>query len=69
MIFRPGKEIPVADALSRLYLPEEDTETQMEIESYVHSVMTLLPISPDRLKKLKEETAADHQLDINIGQS
>ncbi|KAK2705982.1 hypothetical protein QYM36_016114 [Artemia franciscana] len=32
-IFRPGKEIPVADALSRLYLPEEDTETQMEIES------------------------------------
>ncbi|KAK2703611.1 hypothetical protein QYM36_017913 [Artemia franciscana] len=33
VIFRPGKEIPVADALSRLYLPEEDTETQMEIES------------------------------------
>ena len=62
VIFRPGKEIPAADALSRLYLPEEDTETQMEIESYVHSVMTLLPISPDRLKKLKEETAADHQL-------
>ncbi|KAK2711088.1 hypothetical protein QYM36_012307 [Artemia franciscana] len=33
VIFRPGKEIPAADALSRLYLPEEDTETQMEIES------------------------------------
>ncbi|KAK2702069.1 hypothetical protein QYM36_019318 [Artemia franciscana] len=33
VIFRPGKEIPVADALSRLYLPEEDTETQIEIES------------------------------------
>ncbi|KAK2711693.1 hypothetical protein QYM36_012711 [Artemia franciscana] len=33
VIFRPGEEIPVADALSRLYLPEEDTETQVEIES------------------------------------
>ncbi|KAK2713127.1 hypothetical protein QYM36_011729 [Artemia franciscana] len=30
VIFHPGKEIPVADAQSRLHLPEEDTETQME---------------------------------------
>ncbi|KAK2702658.1 hypothetical protein QYM36_018739 [Artemia franciscana] len=33
VIFRLGKEISVADALSLLYLPEEDTETQMEIEA------------------------------------
>ncbi|KAK2721184.1 hypothetical protein QYM36_003454 [Artemia franciscana] len=41
VIFRPGKEIPVADALSRLYLPEEDTETQMEIESSPDAAETL----------------------------
>ncbi|KAK2710384.1 hypothetical protein QYM36_013883, partial [Artemia franciscana] len=40
VIFRPGKEIPVADALSRLYFPEEDTETQMEIESAVSRCRT-----------------------------
>ena len=60
--FHPGKEIPVADALSRMHLPEEDGEMQKEIESYVHSVMSIQPISNDRLKKLKQETAADTQL-------
>ena len=60
--FHPGKEIPVADALSRMHLPEEDGEMQKEIESYVHSVMSIQPISNDRLKKLKQETTADTQL-------
>ena len=60
--FCPGKEIPVANALSHLYLPEEETAMQKEIESYIHSVMLLLPISNCRLKKLIQETTTDAQM-------
>ena len=60
--FRPGKEIPVADALSRLNLPEEDKKMEKEVESYIHSVMSLLPISNARLERLKQETKSDPQL-------
>ena len=52
--FRPGKEILVADDLSRLYLPEE--------WYHVHSVILLLQISNSRLEKLKKETTADAQM-------
>ncbi|KAK2725150.1 hypothetical protein QYM36_001561 [Artemia franciscana] len=59
VIFRPGKEIPVPDILSRLYLQSQDESLQKEIESYVHSVMSLTPISPARLLQLKKETLLD----------
>ena len=35
---------------------------QKEIESCIHSVMLLLPISNGRLEKLKQETIADAQM-------
>ncbi|KAK2710841.1 hypothetical protein QYM36_012133 [Artemia franciscana] len=38
--FRPGKEILVADVLSRLNLPKEDKKMEKEIESYLHEVET-----------------------------
>ncbi|KAK2727733.1 hypothetical protein QYM36_008278 [Artemia franciscana] len=60
--FYPGKEIPVANALLCPYLPEEDTAMQKEIESYVNSVMMLLPISNSRVKKLKQETTTYTQM-------
>ena len=54
VIFRPGKEIPVPDTLSRLYLQSQDESLQKEIESYV-----LIPISLARLLQLKKETLLD----------
>ena len=57
MVFRPGKEIPIAHALLLFYLNEQGKETQIDIESYVHSVMALFPVGTERLNKVKEETA------------
>lgn len=57
VVFRPGKEIPIAHALLLFYLNEQGKETQIDIESYVHSVMALFPVGTERLNKVKEETA------------
>ncbi|KAK2725573.1 hypothetical protein QYM36_000166 [Artemia franciscana] len=43
VIYSPGSDIPVADALSRLHLPNTDLQMQRDIEAYVHSVMKTLP--------------------------
>jgi len=48
-----------AITLSRLYLQSQDESLQKEIESYVHSVMNLTPISPAWLLQLKKETLLD----------
>ena len=54
--FCPGKEIPIVDTLLWLSLPEEDKKMEKEIKSYIHSIISLLPISKTRLKRLKQET-------------
>lgn len=46
--FQPGKDIPLADALSRLHINTEDQEMQTNIECCVASVMKLLPISTEK---------------------
>ena len=45
VVHRTGKEIPVADAPSRSYLPEMDTKPDEELEAQVHSVIANLPIA------------------------
>ena len=60
MNYKPGKEIKVADALSRAHLQDSRTEiADMEIDFVVHSVISSLPISPKRLNDFKQETAKD----------
>ncbi|KAL7880974.1 hypothetical protein SRHO_G00032280 [Serrasalmus rhombeus] len=42
--YKPGKEMQVADALSRAYLPQTDVP-DAETEAQVHMIMTNLPVS------------------------
>ncbi|KAK2707120.1 hypothetical protein QYM36_014967 [Artemia franciscana] len=44
--YRAGTEIPVADALSRLHLPDIDEELHKEIEIFVHSAVTQQQTKP-----------------------
>ncbi|KAK2710763.1 hypothetical protein QYM36_012067 [Artemia franciscana] len=41
--FRPGSEIPIADAFSRLHLPDIDEKLATEIDVYVHQISRHLP--------------------------
>jgi len=55
---KPGKEIPVADTLSRLHLKETDN-THEAFDAQVHLVVTNLPVSIQRISDLQANTASD----------
>ena len=59
---RPGKDIPVADALSRHYSKEPDTTVNHMMEAQVHMLFTNLPVSDERLKSVRRETQSDEQM-------
>ena len=55
---KPGKEIPVADTLSRLHLNEVD-DLHEAFDAQVHLVMTNLPVSDQKRLDLQASTASD----------
>ena len=58
--YKPGKEIKVADVLSRAHLQDSRTEIpDMELDFVV---ISSLPISPKRLNDFKQETTKDDVL-------
>ncbi|CAB3991932.1 Transposon Tf2-6 poly [Paramuricea clavata] len=60
----PGKFLFIADTLSRAYLPDEGEQQELneDIEVMVHSMVTVIPASPEKMAELKEETANDETL-------
>ena len=60
--YKPGKEMVLADTLSRAYIPEIERDASRmedEIEYHAHSVLHRVPISTDKMKKVREETSKD----------
>lgn len=59
--YRPGKNMELADTLSRAYLPNEQ---QSKFESTVEAINMLqfLPIAPERLEDIQNQTAGDAAL-------
>lgn len=53
--YKPGKEMYIADALSRAYLPETGA-TDKELEAQVHMVISNLPVSIEKLEEFRRET-------------
>ena len=61
----PGKDMNVSDALSRSHLKDAMSEIpKSEIELYIHSIVSNLPISEQRWKQLQFETAEDSTLQL-----
>ena len=50
-----GKSIPVSDALSRQHLETLDNMSE-EFEASVHSIMTNLPVTDNKIRKKQEKT-------------
>lgn len=62
--YRPGKELLLADALSRDSLcTEEDKLLEKEIEAHVGLVVSALPTTSYRLEIFKKETRNDLELE------
>ena len=61
--YRPGKEMYLADTLSRAYIPgEADAELNEDIEVMVHSVINNVPATPAKLSEIRVATANDDTL-------
>ena len=60
----PGKFLFIEDTLPRVYLPVkgEQQELNEDIEVMVHSMVTEIPASPEKIEELKKEMAKDEAL-------
>ena len=61
LVYKRGKELYIADTLSRAYLPNDGTAEPEEEE---YEVMAVMPMSNSRLKKLQNDTAEDKTCQI-----
>ena len=59
--YKPRKEIPVADTLSRSGAREEDSSEDLDLESYVEGIMKEM-LSDDKLKDIRNATENDAEL-------
>ncbi|XP_064617379.1 uncharacterized protein K02A2.6-like [Liolophura sinensis] len=55
VVFRPGKEIPIADTLSRNYKSGHDAHEDPTLEEHVHAVLERIPVTDQKLEKIKSE--------------
>lgn len=61
--YKPGKEMHIADALSRAYL-NEHTEDLLGQELELCWITTYLPVSEEKLRVFRSATAADQELQL-----
>ncbi len=61
--YKPGKELYIADTLSRAYLKEQ-SEPLLEDELQVNSLSVCLPISKEKLTTFRTATAEDEELQM-----
>ncbi len=59
---KPGKDLVVADTLSRAPLPDTDPEIEKEISCYVHTLLSTLPVTDEKMARLKRATSEDESL-------
>ena len=60
LVYRPGKQLVIADMLSRAYIPES-TDHSIPLEFEVNALSTV-PISDSKLYLLQTETQSDSVL-------
>lgn len=63
----PGKTLTVADTLSRQPLPviqSEISELTCDVSVFEDAAHTAWPVSPSKLERIKQETSADHDLQV-----
>ncbi|KAK7089397.1 hypothetical protein V1264_024540 [Littorina saxatilis] len=62
VIHVPGKQIPVADTLSRKFLPAEPDDVTEDLDAQIHCIVKNLPVSDERMARIKKATAEDQSL-------
>lgn len=60
----PGKQIPVADSLSRSFVDDTFSGLPKDIEAQIHSVLANLPISDKKLREIETESDNNRQFQL-----
>ncbi|CAH2099183.1 unnamed protein product [Euphydryas editha] len=60
--YKPGKELVVADHLSRSHLVDTEENSDLKVETHVAMIMESYRISDEKLEELVLETAKDEEL-------
>ncbi len=60
----PGKDIPLADTLSRKSLPDTYPELSDGMDVQVNAMMTNTPISDQKMDVIRQATHTDSQLQV-----
>ena len=58
---KSGKEIPLADTLSRKFLSDSYPELSEGMDARIHSVISSIPISDQKLKQIQSLSDSDPQ--------
>ena len=59
LTYIPGKEIPLADTLSRKFLPDTCPDLIDGLDEHVHGIMSCIPVSNQKMDYLRAETKTD----------
>ena len=62
LMHKPGKEILVADKLSRKSMDDEDSSLSEAMETQIHTVISAAPVSADRMNDIRTASSQDEQL-------
>ena len=60
--YKPGKDIPVADTLSWSGACEENPSEDLDLESYVESIVKEMPVSVGKREEIRDSTKRDEEL-------
>ena len=61
LVFVPGKDIPVADTLSRKFLRDQDPDISRDLDAQVHLVTSNIEISDRTIQVIRGSTNTDPQ--------
>lgn len=63
VIYIPGRESVIADALSRAYITDSEQEiSDTEMDKYIHTIIKQYPMSDQKLNIYRDETGKDTTL-------
>ncbi|KFM57554.1 Transposon Ty3-I Gag-Pol polyprotein, partial [Stegodyphus mimosarum] len=62
--YKPGKELFIADALSRSFTDKGSDFFEGDIEAHVGMVVESIPVSKDKMENFQQETGKDEELQV-----
>lgn len=57
-----GRDLPVADTLSRKFMPDTYPELSERLDLHVDTVMSTIPVSDRKLDQIHQATRSDTQM-------